>query len=54
MLNNLFMLLAALVIAAILITAGTIVHLSKTSEYSRASDSPTELPSTSGSGSGNR
>lgn len=45
MLNNLFMLLAALVIAAILITAGILVHLSKTSEYSRVSNAPAEVTS---------
>lgn len=42
--NNVFMLFTALVIMAIVIVSATMVYLSKTSEYSRASDqSPASL-----------
>ncbi|MES2981620.1 MAG: hypothetical protein V4727_04835 [Verrucomicrobiota bacterium] len=38
--NNLFVLFAALVIFALVLVGATLMYLSKTSEYSRASDAP--------------
>lgn len=45
--NNLFILFIALVLAAVIIVSATLVYLSKSSEYSRATDSPASHPSTS-------
>lgn len=39
--NNIFILIAAIVIFSLVLVGATLVYLSKTSEYSRASDAPT-------------
>lgn len=45
--NNIFILFIAMVLAAVIIVAATLVYLSKSSEYSRATDSPASISSES-------
>ncbi|MCE2960395.1 MAG: hypothetical protein ACK46A_04930 [Akkermansiaceae bacterium] len=45
--NNIFILFIAMVLAAVIIVSATLVYLSKSSEYSRATSTPASISSES-------